>query len=59
MEGLGSFLELEVVLKERQKPEDGMAILNELMEKLEARKEDLIAKAYIDLIKQRNCRKKT
>jgi predicted adenylyl cyclase CyaB len=54
VEGLGNFLELEVVLQNGQKPEEGMAIAAGLMEKLGVKKEDLIAGAYIDLIKQRN-----
>ena len=57
VENLGSFLELEVVLQERQKPEDAMAIATDLMEKFGVKEEDLIAEAYIDLVKQRNCRK--
>jgi len=50
--GLGNFLELEVVLQEGQRAEDGMAIANELMEKLGVKKKDLVGKAYIDLISQ-------
>lgn len=53
MEELGNFLELEVVLQEGQKAEEGMAIATELMEKLGVRKEDLIVGAYIDLNKKR------
>jgi len=54
VEGLGSFLELEVVLQEGQQPEEGMAIATALMEKLGVKKKDLIAGAYIDLIKKRS-----
>jgi hypothetical protein len=54
VEGLGNFLELEVVLQNGQKPEEGMAIAAGLVEALGVKKEDLIAEAYIDLIKQRN-----
>ena len=54
VEGLGSFIELEVVLQEGQQPEEGTAIATSLMEKLGVKKEDLIAEAYIDLIKQKN-----
>ena len=54
VEDLGNFLELEVMLQEGQRVEDGMAIANELMEKLGVKKKDWIAGAYIDLIKQRN-----
>jgi adenylate cyclase len=52
VEGLGNFLELEVVLQEGQQPEDGMAIAAGLMKKLGVKREDLIAGAYIDLISQ-------
>jgi len=52
VEGLGSFLELEVILQEGQQPEEGTAIANELMEKLGVKKKDLVAGAYIDLISQ-------
>jgi predicted adenylyl cyclase CyaB len=54
VEGLGNFLELEVVLQEGQKAEEGMVIVAELMEKLGIKKEDLIAEAYVDLIKKEN-----
>ena len=50
--GVGNFLELEVVLQDGQKPEEGMAIATDLMEALRVKKEDLIAGAYIDLISQ-------
>jgi predicted adenylyl cyclase CyaB len=53
VEDLGNFLELEVVLQEGQRAEDGMTIATALMEKLGVKKEDLIAEAYIDLIKKR------
>ena len=53
VEGLGSFLELEVVLQEGQRAKDGMTIANKLMEKLGVKKKDLITSAYIDLIKKR------
>ncbi len=54
VEGLGSFLELEVFLQEGQQPEEGTAIATALMEKLGVKREDLIAGAYIDLIKKRS-----
>jgi len=52
VEELGNFLELEVVLQEGQKAEEGIAIATNLMEKLGVKKEDLIAGAYVDLISQ-------
>ena len=42
------------MLQNGQKPEEGMAIAAGLVEALGVKKEDLIAEAYIDLIKQRN-----
>ena len=50
VEGLGDFMELEVVMQVGQSIEEGSKIANALMEKLEIRKEDLIAGAYIDLL---------
>ena len=49
VEKLGKFIELEVVLNEGQAIEDGNKIANELMDKLNIKKEDLIDVAYIDL----------
>ena len=54
VEGLGSFLELEVVIQEGQQPEEGTAIATSLMEKLGVKKKNLVAGAYIDLIKKRS-----
>lgn len=50
VEGLGSFMELEVVLQPGQPPEQGEAIAFDLMEKLGVKQADLIDRAYIDLI---------
>jgi predicted adenylyl cyclase CyaB len=50
VEGLGSFMELEVVLGSGQSEEEGQAIATELMEKLEIKGADLIEVAYIDLL---------
>ena len=58
VEELGNFLELEVVLQEGQKAEEGMVIATDLLEKLGVRKEDLVAEAYIDLSKKENSRQK-
>jgi len=49
VEGLGTFMELEVVLSNGQTSEYGEAIANDLMNKLGIQKEDLISGAYIDL----------
>lgn len=50
VEGLGDFMELEVVLQEGQSAEDGQAIAEDLMVKLDVNKEDLIEGAYLDLL---------
>nr|CAD7574905.1 unnamed protein product [Timema californicum] len=50
VEGLGNFMELEVMLLEDQLVEDGQEIAYSLMSKLGVNKEDLIAGAYMDLI---------
>ena len=49
VEGLGTFVELEVVLSEGQTTEYGAAIAEDLMMKLGIRTDDLISGAYIDL----------
>ena len=50
VEGLGSFMELEVVLREGQLPEDGHRIARELMAALEIRESDLLEGAYEDML---------
>ncbi|XP_076645540.1 uncharacterized protein LOC143354992 isoform X1 [Halictus rubicundus] len=50
VEGLGSFMELEVVLTDDQDNEAGEKIAEDLMTKLDIQKEDLIANSYIDLL---------
>ncbi len=50
VEGLGSFLELEVVLRPDQSVEEGEAEVKHLMGALEIEDEDLINVAYVDLL---------
>ena len=50
VDGLGRFVELEVVLKEGQSEDQGRQIADELMKHLDIRPEDLIDRAYIDLL---------
>ena len=52
VEGLGDFLELEVVLTEKEASEDGAAVADELLRKLGIPSENLIEGAYVDLLKQ-------
>ncbi|KAK1786074.1 hypothetical protein P4O66_017801 [Electrophorus voltai] len=50
VEGLGNFMELEVVMKENQTTEEGVAIAHQLMQDLGVKEEDLIEGAYMDLL---------
>ncbi len=50
VEGLGHFVELEVVLRDDQSAADGEAIARDLMAKLQITDEDLIDAAYVDLL---------
>ena len=50
VEGLGHFMELEVVMQEGQSDAEGQAIAEDLMRRLEVRKEALLEGAYMDLI---------
>ena len=53
VEGLGQFMELEVVMRRDQSDADGHAIAIELMHKLGIESNDLIEGAYMDLIETR------
>uniref|UniRef100_A0A0A9ZAQ1 CYTH domain-containing protein n=1 Tax=Lygus hesperus TaxID=30085 RepID=A0A0A9ZAQ1_LYGHE len=50
VENLGTFMELEVVLRKEQTVEEGTAIANDILEKLGISKDDFITCAYMDLI---------
>jgi predicted adenylyl cyclase CyaB len=50
VEGLGEFLELEVVLEDGEQVETGEAIAQDLMQKLQILPDQLIEGAYIDLL---------
>ena len=52
VEGLGEFLELEVVLEPGESLEHGAAEARELMQQLEIAEEDLVATAYVDLLER-------
>ncbi len=49
VEGLGSFIELEVVLHPDENPADGAVVADALMSNLRIEKSDLVETAYIDL----------
>ena len=50
VEGLGQFMELEVVLQEGQGDAEGQAIAEDLMTSLGVERSDLLEGAYMDLI---------
>ena len=50
VEGLGDFLELEVVLAEGEPQTIGIAVANELLGKLAIQQSQLIDKAYVDIL---------
>ncbi len=52
VEGLGDFLELEVVLAENESAEAGRAVAQDLLQKLGVGTEQLVARAYVDLLAQ-------
>ena len=53
VEGLGDFLELEVVLEEGESDAVGRQEADDLMQKLRVKSEWLIEAAYVDLLSQR------
>ena len=53
VEGLGDFLELEVVLRKDQSEQDGQRIANALLAQFKIAEQDLIADAYLDLLAAR------
>lgn len=53
VQGLGDFVELEVVLRPHERVSDGVAIAHELMGKLGVLPRQLVADAYIDLLTER------
>ncbi len=52
VEGLGDFLELEVVLAPGEGKEAGLAVARELADRLGIAAGDLVARAYIDLLEE-------
>ena len=53
VDGLGTFVELEVVLRQDQSDAEGQAIAESLMSKLDIKATDLVEGAYMDLIEGR------
>lgn len=52
VEGLGQYVELEVVRKPGETTAEGVAIANDLMDKLGISRDALLDKAYIDLLEE-------
>ncbi|XP_021363879.1 uncharacterized protein LOC110457100 [Mizuhopecten yessoensis] len=50
VEGLGDFMELEVMMQEGQTAEEGQKIAEDLMDKLGVKQSDLLSGAYMDMI---------
>jgi predicted adenylyl cyclase CyaB len=50
VEGLGTFLELEVVLRDGQTEAEGKAIAERLMAEFGINKQNLVSEAYVDLL---------
>jgi predicted adenylyl cyclase CyaB len=51
--GLGSFVELEVVLRPDQSDMEGQAVARDLMARLDIKDDDLIEVAYIDMLESK------
>jgi adenylate cyclase class IV len=54
VEGLGEFVELEVVLSAEGGIEDGISVAHSLMARLGIDPDDLVEESYIDLIEEPN-----
>ena len=54
VEGLGDFVELEVVLEDNQTEEEGVQIAHDIMAKLGIDTSHLIPGAYVDLIEAKS-----
>ena len=52
VEGLGQFMELEVVMREGQEDAEGQAIAEDLMTSLGVERSDLLDGAYMDLLEK-------
>jgi adenylate cyclase class IV len=53
VQGLGHFLELEVVLGENEPAETGVLEANDLMGRLGVQQHQLLEQAYVDLLAQK------
>lgn len=53
VEHLGDFIEFEVVLEEHESEARGVAIAEDLLERLGIQRQELVDQAYVDLLRQR------
>jgi len=53
VKGLGDYLEFEVVLTDEETPEQGIAIAEDLLERLGIDRQELVDQAYVDLLKHK------
>jgi predicted adenylyl cyclase CyaB len=51
VDGLGDFLELEVVMRPEQSEQEGKLIAEGLLSELGIEKSELLAQAYVDMLK--------
>jgi predicted adenylyl cyclase CyaB len=54
VEGLGQFMELEVVMRDGQSDAEGQSIAEDLLERLGVARSDLLEGAYMDLLESSN-----
>lgn len=52
VDGLGDFMELEVVLREGERADDGIAVAHELLRRLRVGTTQLVSGAYVDLLRR-------
>jgi predicted adenylyl cyclase CyaB len=55
VEGLGSFVELEFVMRSGQTPEEGTQEVNRVLQKLQIKEADLLSCAYVDMLTCLEC----
>lgn len=53
IDGLGDFIELEVILDDNQTPEEGQKIAEDIISQLDIKNEDLIAISYFDMLQSK------
>lgn len=52
VEHLGDFIEFEVVLEDHETEAQGVAIAEDLLERLDIQRQELVDQAYVDLLRQ-------